>query len=168
MKIDKINIKLPEKEVSINRFFLNCEKRKKLIRDTADHYKQHLKKAKHDLSRAMADFEDQCWDWTVIKAYYAIHHAGNALLSKKKELFSKDHSCLIIALKHWDLISKDLFEELMQLHEVFADTFSLDLTFQLRKISQYNVDEWEDITEEDASLILNVAKKFIQFTEKQI
>lgn len=168
MKIDEIKVKLPEREGSAAKFFLACDKRKKFIEDTENHYKQHIKKAKHDLSRAIAEFDDMCWDWTIIKAYYAVHHAGNALLSKKKKQFSKDHSCLIIALKHWDLIDKTLFDKLAKLNEQFSDVFSLDLTFQLRKISQYNVDEWEELSKEDAKLILDVTKEFITFVEGEL
>ena len=168
MKLEKINIKLPKKKESVDKFFLGCNKRKKLITDIKEHYKNHFKKAKHDLTRAIAEFEDGCWDWTVIKAYYAIHHAGNALLSKKKNLFSKDHSCLIIALKYWDLIDQELFDELIKIDNLFSDILSLDLTFQLRKISQYNVDEWENITKENAKLILDIATKFLKFVEDKL
>ena len=168
MKIDKIDVKLPKKEDSVRNFFLSCEKRKKLVEDIKGHHAQHLKKAKHDLSRAIAEFQDNCWDWTIVKAYYAIHHAGNALLSKNKCMFSKDHSCLVIALKHWDLINNEFFDELIELHEKFSDIFSLDLTFQLRKISQYDVDEWENLSKDDAKLILDVAKRFIKFVEGKV
>lgn len=154
MKIEKIGIKLPKKEKSIEKFFKNCEKRKKFVNDTEEHYKKHLKKAKHDLTRAIAEFKDECWDWTVIKAYYAIHHAGNALLSKNKNQYSKDHSCLIIALKHHNLIDEVLFEELIKINKKFSDVLS--------------VDEWEELTREDAGLIINVAKKFIKFVEEKI
>ena len=81
-KIEEIIVKLPKKDKSIDKFFLNCEKRNKLIKDRDDYYKKRIKKAKHDLKRAIADYNDDCWDWTIVKAYYAIHHAGNALLSK--------------------------------------------------------------------------------------
>lgn len=168
MKINKLEIKLPKKEDSIEKFFRGCEKRKKFIEDSKEHHKRHLKKAKHDLSRAIAEFEDECWDWTIVKSYYAIHHGGNALLSRNKNQFSKDHSCLIIALKHYDLIDTSLFDELVKINERFSDVLSLDLTFQLRKISQYSVDEWEELSKEDAELILNVAKKFIKFVEERI
>jgi len=168
MKIDNIKIKLPRTKQSLDKVFLNCEKRKKLIADTFEHYKQHLKKAKHDFSRADAEFKDECWDWTIIKAYYSIHHVGNALMSKKKGVFSKDHSCLIVALNHFKLIPSDLFLELINLHENFSEILSLDLTFQLRKISQYSVDEWEDLTKKDAKLVLDIAKKLIIFVEGEI
>jgi len=168
MKIQKIKTKLPLKEKSIEKFFLGCEKRKKFIVDTKDHYKKHFKKAKHDLIRAIAEFDDNCWDWTIIKAYYAIHHAGNALLSKEKNVFSKDHSCLIISLHFYELIDKSLFQELSGINQNFSDVLSLDLTFQLRKISQYSVDEWENLDKKDAELILNISKKFIKYVEEKL
>ena len=46
--------------------------------------------------------------------------------------------------------TKELFEELTKIHEKFSDILSLDITFQLRKIGQYGVDEWQNITENDA------------------
>ena len=83
-------------------------------------------------------------------------------------MLSKDHSCLIIALKQYQLIDNSLFIELMNLYDRFSNTLSLDLTFQLRKISQYNVDEWQDVTQEDAKLILAVAQRFIRFVEEKV
>jgi len=166
--IEDLKIKLPKTELAIQSFFSNCSNRNKFVKDTEKHYIQHLKKAKHDLERAHSDFKDGCWDWTIIKAYYAIHHAGNTLLSKNKNMFSKDHSCLIVALKALNLIDNSLFDELIKIHERFSDVFSLDITFQLRKISQYNVDEWEKLTEADARLILNISKKFVKFVEEQL
>ena len=79
MKINKIKIKLPKTDKGIINYFKNCEKRGKFIKDTPRHYKSHLKKAKHDLKRAIKEFNDECWDWTIIKAYYTIFHTGNAL-----------------------------------------------------------------------------------------
>lgn len=168
MVIEKIFTKLPKNDLSIERFYCSCEERKKILKDTKDHYLVRLEKAKHDLTRAIFEFEDKCWDWTVIKAYYAIHHSANALLSNKKELFSKDHLCLIIALSHYALIDKRLFDELINISEKFSDIFSLDITFQLRKIGQYGVDEWKNITENDARIILDLAKKFVKFVEENI
>ena len=168
MKIEEVKIKLPEKDESIKNFFLNCEKRNKFVKDTEEHYKKHLKKAQHDLMRAIAEFEDNCWDWTIIKAYYAIHHGGNALLSKCKQQFSKDHSCLIIALKYHEIIDKSLFEELIKINKRFSDILSLDLAFQARKIGQYGIDEWEELTKEDAKLILDISKRFIKFVQEEI
>ncbi|MEA3329529.1 MAG: HEPN domain-containing protein [Nanoarchaeota archaeon] len=165
MTIEDMNIKLPKKESKIEKFYLNCENRRKFIEVNGKFSDKHLKKAKHDLYRAIKEFEDKCWDWTVIKAYYAIHHSANALLLKKKGFFCKDHSCLIVALKYQNLIDESLFDELSKLHESLSDVLGLDLTFQLRKISQYDVNEWENIKESDAFLIISVAKKFVGFVE---
>lgn len=165
MKIREIKTKLPKKESSIKKFYENCERRRKFIVVKSENYKKHLKKAKHDLYRATKEFEDKCWDWTVIKAYYAIHHAANSLLLRKKGFLCKDHSCLIIALKYHALIGENLFKELSNLNDSFSDVLGLDLTFQLRKLSQYDVNEWENITEADASLILSIAKKILSYIE---
>jgi len=167
MKIDKLNINLPKEKESIGKFFAGCIERKRIIKDTEGHYEKHLKKAKHDLTRAIAEFDDECWDWTIVKAYYAIHHAANALLSYSKQEFCKDHSCLIIALKYHNLIADDLFESLMDINKRFSDILSLDLMFQLRKIGQYGVDEWDTLTEEDAETILKIAKSFISYVEEK-
>jgi len=167
MKAKDIKIKLPKKAKTIGRFYLNCEKRKKFVAVGKENYKKHLKKAKHDLYRAEKEYEDKCWDWTVIKAYYAIHHSANALLVREKGFFCKDHSCLIVALKYYNLIKEGLFKELLDLHDSLADALGLDLTFQLRKLSQYDINEWENIKEEDASLTVSVAKKLISFVENE-
>jgi len=164
-KIDEIKLKLPKMKQSVENFYFHCEKRKKYIEGKKEYAVKHLGKSKHDLFRATREFEDNCWDWTVIKAYYSIHHAGNALLLKKKGFFCKDHYCLIMALKYYNLVEEGLFEELSKLHESFSDIFGFDLTFQLRKMGQYDVNEWETIKEDDASLILSVAKKVVQFVE---
>lgn len=168
MKLNGIKIKLPKTERGTTRFFRNCERRKRFVKDVKEHYKKRLKKAKHDLSRAVDEFEDGCWDWTIVKSYYAIFHAGNSLLSKKKGLFSKDHSCLIIALNIWNLIGNELFSKLTRVYERFSDRVSIDLSFQLRKISQYDVDLWEDLTREDAKLVLELAKEFVEWVEGEV
>ena len=72
---------------------------------------------------------------------------------------------MIISLKYHNLINDDFFKELSTLHESLSDILGLDLTFQLRKLGQYDVNEWENITEKEASLIISVAKKLISFVE---
>ncbi len=168
MKLEDVKVKMPKTDRGMENFFRNCEKRRKFVKDIEGHHKKHLKKAKHDLYRAAEEFKDECWDWTIVKAYYAIFHAGNAVLSKKKLMFSKDQSCLISALNFLDLVDKSLFLNLVDIYERFSDTVSIDLTFQLRKISQYDVDTWEDITEEDAESVLGVAKEFVKWSEGEI
>jgi len=166
--LDKVKIKLPTKESSIENFFCNCEKRKKFVNDSENYHEKRLKKSKHDLNAAISEFKQKNWDWTIVKAYYAIHHAGNALLSKNKKLFSKDHSCLIIALKYHNLIDSTLFEKLTKIASEFQDTLSIDLAFELRKIGQYDVDKWEELTEDDSKKVLDIAKEFVSYVEGKI
>lgn len=165
MVIDDVNIKLPRKEESIKKFYENCEKRKKFISSNEKFAEAHLKKARHDLYRGIKEFEDSCWDWTVIKTYYSIHHSANYILLKKKKMICKDHSCLIIALQYYDLVPENIFNELSKLHESLSDALGLDLTFQLRKIGQYDVEEWENISEKDAKLTVDIAKKMVEIAE---
>jgi uncharacterized protein (UPF0332 family) len=118
-----------------------------------------LEKAKHDLSRAIKEFNDECWDWTIVKAYYSIHHAANALLIKKEGIFSKDHICLVIALKNLGLIPNEFYEELRKIHSKFSDFTAFELAYSLRKVSQYNVTKWKELSKEDAKIILEFCKK---------
>ena len=166
--IEDIKIKMPKTEEGVKNYFQSCENRKKFVGDIAERYKNRLKKAKHDLQCAIDESKNENWDWTIIKSYYAIHHAGNALLSKKKQQFSKDHSCLVIALKHHNLISQNFLDELISITENFSDTLSIDLAFEMRKIGQYDVDKWEELTEDDANKVLEFAKKFISYVEGEI
>lgn len=165
MVIESVEMKLPKSGEGIKNHFGNCQERGKLIPDSPEHYKRHLKKAKHDLARAAREFEDGCWDWTIIKAYYAIHHSANALLSKTKGLVSKDHNCLIVSLRFWNLIDEKLFSSLASIYDRFSDIGGIDLTFQLRKIGQYDVDKWEELTKGDASKVLEFAGLFVGYAE---
>lgn len=74
---------------------------------------------------------------------------------------------MIIALKYHELIKGDLFKELSNLHSLLSDTLGLDLTFQLRKLGQYDINEWEKINEKEAFLTISVAKKLINFIENE-
>jgi uncharacterized protein (UPF0332 family) len=163
--IENVEIRLPKTEEAVRNYFSSCTNRRKYVTDAKEHYKKRLKKAKHDLKCAIDECGSKNWDWTIVKAYYAIHHAANALLSKKKGLFSKDHSCLIVALKQNKLIDDKLFNELTNVYEGFSDTLSIGLTFELRKIGQYDVDRWEELTEDDAKRVLETAKTFVSYVE---
>jgi uncharacterized protein (UPF0332 family) len=118
------------------------------------------------LQRAIKEFEDNCWDWTIIKAYYAIHHAANALLTKKAGFFSKDHICLIVALKHLELIPNEFYEKLRTLHSRFSDFSAFELVYSLRKMGQYNIVKWKELSRNDAKIVLEFAKRFVRFVEE--
>ena len=166
--IKDVKMKMPKTTEGIKNFFTSCEKRGRFVPDTPDHYKNRLRKAKHDLQCAIDENGLGNWDWTIIKAYYAIHHAANALLSKKKNVFSKDHTCLVISLKYHNLIGRKLFDELVSIFEGFSDTLSIDIAFEMRKIGQYDVDKWEKLTQDDAEKVLNLAKRFVSYIEREL
>lgn len=168
MKLEGLKVKLPRGESAIENYFKNCEKRNKFINSNPTDCIKHLRKAKHDLNRAHSEFKDDVWDWAVIMAYYAIHHAGNGLLLKRMGYFSKDHGCLIIALKYLNLIKDDFFMRLRKIYEGFSDAISLDLTFELRKISQYSVEDWENVTRDDALRVLEIAGEFLKYVEGEV
>jgi uncharacterized protein (UPF0332 family) len=168
MVLEEIGSKLPTREDSIKAYYETCISRKKFINIDASEAIFHLEKTKHDLSRAIKEFENDCWDWTIIKAYYSIHHAANALLIKKAKMFSKDHICLIVALKHLGLIPNEFYEELRKLHSKFSDFTAFEIAYSLRKVSQYDVVKWKELSKEDAELVLEFAKKFVKFVEEMI
>lgn len=155
--IEELKSRLPRRKKSVTSFFKSCFSRKLFIKTENSEFILHLEKSKHDLQRAIKELEDDCFDWTIIKSYYAIHHAANALLVKKQEMFSKDHICLIIALRNFNLISDGFYQELRNI-----------FTYSLRKISQYDVVKWKKISRDDASIVLSFAKKFVAFVEGEI
>ena len=71
-------------------------------------------------------------------------------------------------MKYHKLINEYLFNELIKVYEGFSDTLSIGLTFELRKIGQYDVDRWEELTEDDAKMVLETAKKFISYVEENL
>jgi uncharacterized protein (UPF0332 family) len=166
--LEDVKIRMPKTEKGIKNSYVSCEKRGKFVSDTPNHHRKRLKKSKHDLQCAIDELKQGNWDWTIIKAYYAIHHAANALLSKKKNVFSKDHTCLIVSLKYHNLIDKKLFAELVSIFEGFSDTLSMDIAFEMRKIGQYDVDRWEKLTRDDAEKVLDLAKRFISYVEVEL
>ena len=79
MVFEEIRTRLPKRRKTIKNFYETCISRKKFIKVESEEFIIHLEKAKHDLERAIKEFKDECWDWTIIKPYYAIHHAANFL-----------------------------------------------------------------------------------------
>jgi len=168
MVLEEIKSRLPKRRKTIKAFYDSCLSRKKFIEVENSEYTIHLEKAKHDLYRAIKEFDDGCWDWTIIKAYYAIHHAANALLIKKAGFFSKDHICLIVALKYLELIPDEFYKKLRSLHSRFSDFSAFELVYSLRKISQYNVPKWKELSKDDAKIVLEFAKRFVKFVEEAV
>ena len=164
--LQELNVKFPRTDEKLKKSYENCEKRKKFIGLSKDSYLKHLELAKDDLNSIRTDFEGKNWRWVVIKSYYAIFHATNALLVNKLEFFSKDHLCAVIALKKENLIPKEIYEELGEIYEKFSDIFGFAIIFEARKLSQYDTEKWKFIVEKDAQIIKDFAYKFVSFVEE--
>jgi uncharacterized protein (UPF0332 family) len=167
MVLEEIKARLPQRRKTIKTFYESCTSRKKFIKVESTEFFIHLEKAKHDLQRAMEEFKDRCWDWTIVKAYYAIHHAANALLIKKAGFFSNDHICLIVSLKYLELLPENFYEKLRTLYSRFSDFSAFELVYSLRKLSQYNTAKWKEISRSDAKVVLEFAREFVRFVESE-
>ena len=56
-------------------------------------------------------------------------------------------------------------EKLGQIYERFSDIFGFAIVFEARKISQYDTEKWKELTEDDAKITRDFAKKFVSFVE---
>lgn len=163
--LEEINVKFPRTDNRLSKSFQSCEKRKKYIKVDRRAYMEHLELAKDDLNSIETDYSNKNWRWVVTKSYYAIFHATNAILVNKLGFFSKDHLCAVIALKRENLIPKEIYSELGLIYERFSDIFGFVIVFEARKLSQYDTEKWKDLTEEDANIISDFAKRYVSFIE---
>ncbi len=164
--LDETVSQLPKTEVGIKNAFESCSGRQKYIQVQNADFRLYLEKAKSDLKNIENDYRVGAWDWVIVKSHYSIHHASNAILVKSKNFFSKDHICTILALKNFELITKDLYSGLRKINEKFSDFTAFDITYLLRKAGQYDVRKWKDITKADADQIYSLAKEFVAFVEE--
>ncbi|MBS3090469.1 HEPN domain-containing protein [Candidatus Pacearchaeota archaeon] len=165
MVIEDIIPTLPKKKEGIENAYKNCCKNKKFIPVKKDNFSVYLEKAKSDLSNTKTDFGNQAWDGVIIKCYYAIHHAINALLVKSQGFYSKDHICAILALNYLKLISESFYKKLREINTKFSDFTGFEISYSLRKLSQYDVLKWKSINKKDAEQIYSLAKELILFVE---
>lgn len=70
-----------------------------------------------------------------------------------------------MALRNLGLISDEFYQELRETHSKFSDFSAFDITYSLRKISQYDVVRWKSISKDDAGAMLSFARKFVGFVE---
>lgn len=162
---DSIEVRFPIEAKSVASAFESCQERKRFVEVSSDSFQGHLDLAKDDLTALTADYEKSNWRWVIIKAYYAVFHATNALLIKKSNYYSKDHICAVLALKKEGLLSDVLYAELREVYERFSDIFGFALLFEARKLSQYDVTKWKELTEKDAMLAKEFALKYVSYVE---
>ncbi len=165
--IEEIIPQLPKTEDRVKNAYESCSNTGKFINVKNEEFSAHLEKAKSDLKNVGADFEKQAWDWVIIKSYYAMHHAINALLIKEKGFYSKDHICAILALKFHELIPVETYNMLREINSKFSDFSGFDITYTLRKISQYDVRKWKSLSKADAESIHLVSKEIVSYVEQR-
>lgn len=163
---EEINVKFPKTEERLVKAYKSCEKRKKFVSTNEESYSEHLELSKDDLNSLKKEFENKNWRWTIIKSYYAIFHATNALLVRKKGFFSKDYLCAVLALKKENLIPEIVYHQLGDIYEKFSDIFGFAIMFEARKLSQYDTKKWKELIENDAKIALEFAKKYVLFVEE--
>lgn len=165
--LEEIVPQLPRDGERIKNSYSNCAASKKFISVGEKEFTAHLEKAKSDLSKVKSDYDKEAWDWTIIKSYYATMHALNALLVKEKGVYAKDHFCTVLAAKYFNLLPEELYEKLREINAKFSDFTGFDVTYTLRKISQYDVVKWKELTKEDADSVYSLAKEVVSFVEKR-
>ncbi|MBI5871463.1 HEPN domain-containing protein [archaeon] len=165
MVIEEIIPNIPKGKKAVEHAYSNCAKLKKFVTVSSNEFTSHLEKAKSDLSSIGADYKDENWDWVIVKSYYAMHHAINCLLVKLMGYYCNDHICAIITLKHFELLPDSLYLKLRNINAKFSDFTGFDVSYSLRKISQYDVRKWKNISKQDAEAIYKVAKELIAFVE---
>lgn len=164
---DSISVQFPTQAENVAAAFENCKKRKKFVEIPPDSFQEHLDMAKDDLLALDSDVQARHWRWVIIKAYYAVFHATNALLIKKQGYFSKDHLCAVLALKHENILKEEMYVAFREIYERFSDIFGFAIFFEARKLSQYDVAKWKDLKEEDAMIARAFALKYIAYVERE-
>lgn len=164
--LDSIHVNFPSDEEGIASAFESCKTRKRFVEVEREQWKNHLEIAKDDLSALQTDMDGKNWRWVITKAYYAVFHATNALLVAKLGFYSKDHLCAVIALKHENLLSDEIYKNLREIYERFSDIFGFAILFEARKVSQYDVLRWKELGEEDAKIVQEFAKRYTAYVEE--
>lgn len=111
-------------------------------------FKKELSVAKSDLEDAKAGYENERYKWSTIQAYYAMFHAGRALLYSQGYR-EKSHYCLVIALRA-------LFVEEGKMDAQLVRDFLNAMN--LREAADYNA----DFSQSGAKAVIASAEKFIE------
>jgi uncharacterized protein (UPF0332 family) len=97
-------------------------------------YRDYQNAAYEDLDSARKEENPK---WAVTKAYQALFMMCNSILVRKEGFYSKDHGCLIVALLHKNLVTREslgrihkMLEEKKRLFSALSleDSFSEEIT----------------------------------------
>ncbi len=112
---------IPKTNSALANEFKRCEKRKAFVEVDKARYTHYLDEAYSDLAYAEGENSDK---WAIVKAYQALFLMTNALLVRHLGYYSKDHSCVIIALLSHKIVSKEILDKINQMLEEKSKLFS--------------------------------------------
>lgn len=101
---------IPKTKDKLEKEYKKCEK--SFVKIDNRLFKEYMELSYEDLESARNEKNAR---WTVTKAYQSLFLMCNSILVRKKGFYSKDHNCLILALVHDNLISKELLERIHEL-----------------------------------------------------
>ena|SRR3989338_3088337 len=150
------NNRIPSTEKALQQSYLSCEKRGKFKQVGRASYSDYFQRAQKDLISAERDLQAGDFHWARIKAYQSLFHLLNAILVKHWGYFSKDHSCVIVALMQNNLITADIAARLHLLTEktikgaTAQDIYGDIDEFRIqRNFALYKPKAWENVKKED-------------------
>lgn len=148
--------RIPRTEKALQKSYLHCEKQGKFKAVEKASYSDYFQRAQKDLASAERDLQAGDFHWARIKAYQSLFHLLNAILVKHLGYFSKDHSCVIVALMQNNLLTADSASQLRLLtekvikHATARDIYDDIDEFRIqRNFALYKPKSWEDVKKED-------------------
>jgi uncharacterized protein (UPF0332 family) len=127
---------IPKTFKGIENEFNRCIRNKVFVRIPRNSYKDYIKEAYADLASAT---EEENEKWAIAKAYQSLFLMCNALLVKHLGLYSKDHSCVIIALMRENVLSQDILERMHRFLKEKKKFFTRPSESLFREISKIRV-----------------------------
>ena len=83
------------------------------------------------------------------------------VIKEGHEIGSHGYNHILLGNKNYN----EIYKELGMIYEKFSDIFGFAIIFEARKLSQYDTEKWKELTEEDAMISRDFAKKFVSFVE---
>ncbi len=137
--------------------FEKCRKKRKLVKISyaEDLIDQEIQEAQKDLAISRESFQNNYYKWSIIQGYYAMFHAGKALLLSKGYR-EKSHYCLCVGLRH-------LFVETNLLPVTIVE--ALSLAKALREAADYRGEYSKETAEEvveNAGILVQKATEILK------
>lgn len=98
---------IPKTKESLEKTYKNCEK--KFVKIDNIFYSEYQGLAYEDLDSAVKEENAR---WAISKAYQALFLMCNSILVKKLGVYSKNHTCVLIALLYNNLMPKDTLDKI--------------------------------------------------------